>query len=77
MKTPRETFQVAKKGNGSLKLANMMAEVYAKQNIDAHSQEEMIAVAAYFRAEKRGFAPGNELDDWLQAETERNDWRCD
>lgn len=34
------------------------------------SAEELawIAEAAYFRAEKRGFAPGNELDDWLEAE---------
>jgi hypothetical protein len=30
----------------------------------------MIAVAAYFLVEKRGFAPGYELDDWLRAETE-------
>lgn len=28
----------------------------------------MIATEAYFRAEKRGFAPGGELDDWLAAE---------
>jgi hypothetical protein len=30
----------------------------------------MIAEAAYFLAERRGFAPGQELDDWLQAEAE-------
>ena len=30
----------------------------------------MVAEAAYFRAERRGFAPGNEMEDWLQAETE-------
>ncbi|MGE5626099.1 MAG: DUF2934 domain-containing protein [Bacillota bacterium] len=30
----------------------------------------MIAEAAYFRAEKRGFAPGDEVADWLQAEAE-------
>lgn len=30
----------------------------------------MIAEAAYFRAEQRGFAPGNEMDDWLAAELE-------
>lgn len=30
----------------------------------------MIAEAAYYRAEKRGFAPGDELGDWLQAEAE-------
>ena len=28
----------------------------------------MIAEAAYYRAEHRGFAAGAELDDWLQAE---------
>lgn len=30
----------------------------------------MIAEAAYYRAEKRGFAEGSELDDWLRAEFE-------
>lgn len=30
--------------------------------------EEMIRLAAYFRAEQRGFAPGNEWEDWLAAE---------
>ncbi len=39
----------------------------------ALSQEErrqMIADAAYYRAERRGFAPGGEVDDWLAAEKE-------
>jgi hypothetical protein len=30
----------------------------------------LIAEAAYFRAEKRGFAPGHETEDWLAAESE-------
>jgi hypothetical protein len=30
----------------------------------------MIAEAAYLRAEKRGFAPGHEEEDWLAAEIE-------
>ena len=30
----------------------------------------LIAEAAYFRAEKRGFAPGHEHEDWLAAENE-------
>ena len=29
----------------------------------------MIAEAAYFLAEKRGFAPGRELEDWREAES--------
>ena len=32
--------------------------------------ETLIARAAYFRAEKRGFAPGSELQDWVEAEAE-------
>jgi hypothetical protein len=30
----------------------------------------LIAKAAYYRAEKRGFAPGDEIKDWLAAEAE-------
>jgi len=33
----------------------------------------MIEEAAFFLAEQRGFAPGNELVDWLRAETEVED----
>ena len=28
----------------------------------------MVAEAAYFRAQSRGFAPGHDLEDWLAAE---------
>ena len=35
---------------------------------DATRRYQMIAIAAYFRAEKRGFAPDNDLEDWLEAE---------
>jgi Protein of unknown function (DUF2934) len=30
----------------------------------------MIAEAAYLRAERRGFTPGYEVEDWLAAEKE-------
>ena len=30
--------------------------------------EEWIRVAAYFLAERRGFGPGHELEDWLTAQ---------
>jgi len=33
-------------------------------------REAMIRAGAYFRAERRGFAPGAELDDWLAAEVD-------
>ena len=34
------------------------------------AQRTMIAELAYYRAERRGFAPGGELQDWLEAEAE-------
>jgi len=33
-------------------------------------RHEMICVAAYYRAERRGFAPGGAEDDWIAAEAE-------
>lgn len=36
----------------------------------AEERRRMIAEAAYFRAERRGFAVGGELEDWIQAEAE-------
>jgi hypothetical protein len=33
-------------------------------------RETRIRVVAYFRAERRGFVPGYELEDWLAAEAE-------
>jgi len=30
----------------------------------------MIAELAYYKAESRGFAPGHEMEDWLEAERE-------
>jgi hypothetical protein len=35
-------------------------------------RERRIRVAAYFKAERRGFAPGHELDDWLAAQEEED-----
>lgn len=37
---------------------------------DSARRDRMIATAAYYRAERRGFAPGAELEDWLAAEAE-------
>jgi hypothetical protein len=38
--------------------------------ISPEQRDRMIAEAAYFRAERRGFQGGDPLDDWLQAEAE-------
>ena len=36
----------------------------------ANEREQLIAVAAYYRAQGRNFEPGRELEDWLEAEAE-------
>jgi len=33
-----------------------------------HTLAQAISEAAYYRAEGRGFAPGHELEDWVEAE---------
>lgn len=38
--------------------------------IDAYMHRDAIALAAYYRAEARGFTPGGEVGDWLEAERE-------
>lgn len=42
----------------------------AVASISAEERQKLIARAAYFRAEKRGFSPGCELQDWVEAEAE-------
>ncbi|MGO9802727.1 MAG: DUF2934 domain-containing protein [Steroidobacteraceae bacterium] len=39
-------------------------------SISAADRHAMIAESAYLRAERRGFAPGHEVADWLAAEQE-------
>jgi hypothetical protein len=40
------------------------------QFVGPEQRAALIAEAAFFRAEKRGFAPGHEIEDWLAAESE-------
>ncbi|EIC31179.1 MULTISPECIES: DUF2934 domain-containing protein [Methylomicrobium] len=39
-------------------------------NTDPDKFRLMVEERAYFKAERRGFANGHELDDWLEAEQE-------
>jgi hypothetical protein len=49
--------------------AGLVAEAPAAPTAEA-DRYAMIAQAAYYRAEKRGFRPGEQLDDWLAAEAD-------
>ncbi|HSE11654.1 MAG TPA: DUF2934 domain-containing protein [Rudaea sp.] len=44
--------------------------IMPEHRVDNGTRRAMVAQAAYFRAEKRGFASGGEVDDWLEAERE-------
>ncbi|MGZ8216344.1 DUF2934 domain-containing protein [Methylomagnum sp.] len=49
-------------------LSNISAE-FPDQD-DSENFQKKVAELAYLKAEKRGFEPGFELEDWLEAEQE-------
>jgi Protein of unknown function (DUF2934) len=42
----------------------------ARTKLTPAARHALIAQSAYLRAERRGFAPGQEMEDWLAAEAE-------
>jgi len=40
------------------------------KSITASEREQLIAEAAYYRAERRGFQGGDPVQDWIEAEVE-------
>jgi hypothetical protein len=38
--------------------------------LTAEQRRELVAVAAYYLAERRNFKPGHETEDWLAAESQ-------
>ena len=57
-----DTLTVGAQGQGAIQAAIASSEELGR----------MVSEAAYFRAEKRGFAPGYEMEDWIAAEIELN-----
>jgi hypothetical protein len=54
---------------GVVKVLESAAPVSAgAANVDPDLRRQMVAAAAYFIAERRGFEPGHELEDWVAAE---------
>lgn len=54
----------------SARVGDSDARTFAPAQMDPVKRHMLIAQAAYYRAEKRGFAAGDELKDWLEAEAE-------
>jgi hypothetical protein len=45
-------------------------EAVTGNTVSEEVRRAMIAQAAYLRAQRRGFAPGGEVEDWMAAEAE-------
>lgn len=72
--TPIETQQTAASSASSDERAALPADptqaLLAAPKPTGSARDGMIAMAAYYRAERRGFAPGHDLEDWFAAEAE-------
>ena len=70
MKQVRSLLKTQRRGPREIEHADIvrMAAIVAANR--AVERRDRIATAAYFRAERRGFEPGHELEDWLDAECE-------
>lgn len=49
--------------------AKLTNDLSGTQVVSASTRERMVKDAAYYLAEKRGFIPGDELADWVEAES--------
>jgi hypothetical protein len=49
-------------------LESAQSEMTTSMSVDPDRRRQLVAAEAYFRAERRGFAAGNELEDWVAAE---------
>jgi hypothetical protein len=70
---PREkspTTTPARKRAPRKALSTPKAEATFTQFVGPEQRAALIAEAAYYRAERRGFEPGRETEDWLAAEAE-------
>ena len=74
-KTRRKAVAAAPELNDSAAIAVLESVQPATKSTTAHSngidadiRRQLVAAEAYFLAERRGFAAGSELDDWIAAE---------
>ena len=64
------THRAARKTSDSSARSEAPVTPIRRTEIPAWLRTDMIQQAAYFRAEARGFQPGCDLEDWLEAERE-------
>jgi sterol desaturase/sphingolipid hydroxylase (fatty acid hydroxylase superfamily) len=67
--------EIGIKGNSPQDLVNLIKFGFGftlptQPTVQPINLDAMIAEAAYYKAEKRGFSPGNDIRDWLEAKRE-------
>ena len=65
---PKST--AAAKVTAPKRAAKLKGAAAPRAEVSPDKRRAMIAEAAYLRAERRGFAPGHEAEDWCAAERE-------
>jgi len=67
---PPESTDPRARGAQSKSTGTARGKTPSRGPVSADDRRALIAEAAYLRAERRGFAPGHETEDWLAAEAE-------
>jgi hypothetical protein len=65
---PAETERVASATSAPAPARQQILDAHLRTHIDPERRHQMIAEAAYYRAQQRLFESGYELEDWLAAE---------
>jgi hypothetical protein len=68
--TPKPDSQAAAPRRVPSSAASMPLSGNVRAELPSEEMRRQIAETAYFRAKQRGFAPGHELEDWIEAESE-------
>jgi hypothetical protein len=65
-----QTSPTPRGARGASRAAQQKARPVPPSLIDQDLRRGLIAQAAYYRAERRGFEAGHDAEDWLAAESE-------
>lgn len=55
---------------GQTKTGDQPQQASQARDVASIPREQLISEAAYYKAEQRGFQPGNEMADWFEAESD-------
>jgi hypothetical protein len=66
--TKRRTTRKATVSEFSDSAVMVVLEQLETKTIDPDARRQLVAAEAYFFSERRGFAAGNEVEDWVAAE---------